>query len=233
MADIIKHVPPLCWRWHVNTLDNPADAASRGMSPRDLRDFTLWWQGHPSLPLPPGNWPIRTDLTPIHDLSEMKTNTLIVSLVTEGLSSFYQSLVHVLSCCRRFIANCRTRREKRLTTSSLHVEEIEETEKHMFRQLQLHHFVSEIQCLQTSKSPPASSVFLDRRPFLDHQGFLRVGCRLRQVDSTFTSHHLVILYQKAHLTKLLVMHLHVTAYHAGPTALMGLLVTNYHLIGAK
>ncbi|XP_011262598.2 uncharacterized protein LOC105255167 [Camponotus floridanus] len=36
--------------------DNPADCASRGLTPRELLDFTLWWQG-PSWLVDEANWP--------------------------------------------------------------------------------------------------------------------------------------------------------------------------------
>ena len=235
VADITDRIPPTCWRY-VSTLDNPTDVASRGMSSKELRNFALWWQGPPWLPLPPEDWPIRTDLTPIRDLPEIKTTAMTMSLGEEDISqrfSSYKNLLRVISWCRRFASNCRAGKEKRLTDPSLCLEEIEDTEKYLFQQLQLYYFGPEIQCLRASKSLPANSAILDRRPVLDQQGLLRVGGRLRQADSTFTSHHPVILHRKAHLVKLLVKQLHVNAHHAGPTALMGILSTDSHLVEAK
>ena len=44
IASITALLPPQCWR-HVPTRDNPADCASRGVSPGELVDFQLWWSG--------------------------------------------------------------------------------------------------------------------------------------------------------------------------------------------
>ena len=41
LASITALVPPNCWR-HVPTGDNPADCASRGVSPGELVDYDLW-----------------------------------------------------------------------------------------------------------------------------------------------------------------------------------------------
>ncbi len=43
------------WR-HVRTEENPADLASKGVSPSDLIHSTLWWNGPPWLQQPPTEW---------------------------------------------------------------------------------------------------------------------------------------------------------------------------------
>ena len=44
VTHILEIVPARLWR-HVSTDDNPADVASRGMSPDVLYNFTLRWKG--------------------------------------------------------------------------------------------------------------------------------------------------------------------------------------------
>ena len=77
VADITDRIPSTRWRY-VSTLDNQADMASRGMSPKELRNFVLWWQGPPCLPLPPEDWPIRTDLTALLFLQEPPESPILV-----------------------------------------------------------------------------------------------------------------------------------------------------------
>ena len=53
---IIDQLPPDCWR-HVASTQNPADCASRGLFPLQLKDHDLWWRGPPWLQLDTSHWP--------------------------------------------------------------------------------------------------------------------------------------------------------------------------------
>ena len=44
IAQVGELIPPTCWR-HVNSNDNPADCASRGIFPAELSQHALWWHG--------------------------------------------------------------------------------------------------------------------------------------------------------------------------------------------
>lgn len=44
VSKILKLTSPKQWR-HVGTHDNPADCATRGLSPIELANFSLWWKG--------------------------------------------------------------------------------------------------------------------------------------------------------------------------------------------
>lgn len=44
VTEIIEILPALCWR-HVRSSDNPADLISRGATPAQLRNNSLWWNG--------------------------------------------------------------------------------------------------------------------------------------------------------------------------------------------
>lgn len=46
VSEIQTIVPEARWR-HVEGSDNPADCASRGMSPSELLQHGLWWEGPP------------------------------------------------------------------------------------------------------------------------------------------------------------------------------------------
>ncbi|XP_032688818.1 uncharacterized protein LOC116852490 [Odontomachus brunneus] len=56
VAAIHDLLPAVHWG-HVPTKENPADCASRGLSPRSLRDHRLWWHGPDWVALPPDQWP--------------------------------------------------------------------------------------------------------------------------------------------------------------------------------
>ncbi|KMQ82601.1 hypothetical protein RF55_22423 [Lasius niger] len=44
VADIQRTLPAARWH-HVPSQDNPADCATRGLSPKELLGHPLWWQG--------------------------------------------------------------------------------------------------------------------------------------------------------------------------------------------
>ena len=71
VAKIQKSVPAENWN-HVPTESNPADCASRGMSPRKLQSHHLWWQGPEWLRMPASAWPQIDIALPEESLKEAK-----------------------------------------------------------------------------------------------------------------------------------------------------------------
>lgn len=64
------------WR-HVNTKDNPADILSRGMTPFEIQNCSLWWNGPQWLFLDT-EWP--QSLQKTQELPEIKKQTLSLQL---------------------------------------------------------------------------------------------------------------------------------------------------------
>lgn len=56
ISHILDQLPPERWR-HVPGVQNPADCASRGLFPLELKDHQLWWIGPQWLRLEPSHWP--------------------------------------------------------------------------------------------------------------------------------------------------------------------------------
>ena len=47
---------------HIDSKDNPADVASRGCIPLELKNHNLWWFEPSWLKLPKSQWPIPTQI---------------------------------------------------------------------------------------------------------------------------------------------------------------------------
>ena len=62
VSEILDITSPSQWR-HVPTASNPADCASRGMSPSELSQHHLWWQGASWLKQDEMEWPTREKIT--------------------------------------------------------------------------------------------------------------------------------------------------------------------------
>ena len=77
----------------------------------------------------------------------------------------------------------------------------------------------------------SSSSIYSLQPILDSERLIRVGGSLSHSDLPYSQQHPIILHRKAHLTNLLVQHLHLLHLHAGPTLLLGTLSHEYYVVG--
>ncbi|XP_011859047.1 PREDICTED: uncharacterized protein LOC105556563 [Vollenhovia emeryi] len=83
VAEIQRLTRDAMWR-HVPGAENPADCASRGISPRELSEHPLWWQGPGFLRGDPTSWPKDPSLPEQSDLPERRTvRCLVVAEVEE------------------------------------------------------------------------------------------------------------------------------------------------------
>lgn len=161
----------------------------------------------------------------------------------DGVSSWYQA-VKVIALCLRLKSKFQRREvkkpEKPVTKSSTEVEksvlkvtlpEFQEAEKTIIRCLQYEHFHAELQILcdlnvtdgetnrvqarkRNQELRKTSSLYkLD--PFVDQDGLIRVGGRIRRADVPIDVKHPVIIPRKGHLTELLIKHHHQKVNHMG------------------
>ena len=68
---------------YVNTNHNPADLVSRGISPEDLLQNKMWWEGPTWLSQSPAWWPRRPDIDRETALPELKPSVSIAAPVEE------------------------------------------------------------------------------------------------------------------------------------------------------
>ena len=89
----------------MNTNHNPADLVSRGISPEDLLQNKMWWEGPTWLSQSPAWWPRRPDIDRETALPELKPSVSIAAPVAEeyGLNfSSYRRLCRVTAWIQRF-----------------------------------------------------------------------------------------------------------------------------------
>ena len=237
----MARIPAQHWR-HVPTATNPADLASRGMSPKELVHSQLWWQGPEWLSQEPGAWPSRTDWRRKNkDLPELRTVVMTIAPHKDEqpdntlihLYSSHTRLLRITTWCMRFSYNLRKPVEERRLSPLLTPQELRQVEVIFIQQSQSRSFPEERDCLQKGKDMPRKSVLLQRRPFLDEDRLLRVGGRLRRIELATDQKHPIILHRKDHLTTLIARQVHLQNMHVGPTGLMGILSITYHIVGAK
>ncbi|KAJ0172581.1 hypothetical protein K1T71_011720 [Dendrolimus kikuchii] len=132
---------------------------------------------------------------------------------------------------RRFIYNCRHKNNK--LSGPLITEECNKALTSLIRFSQLESFKDEIQLLSNGASLCNKSNLLSLNPFLDHDGVLRVGGRMKNSPYNFNKKHPVILCGKNTFTKLLMRFEHNRLYHAGPQLLLASLREHYWPIGGR
>ena len=217
VASIQQMTSATQWRY-VNTKDNPADVASRGCSPSALQHHPLWWKGPLWLQDSPANWPSapKSTCTDLEMKSSRITSLLAESTPTDNdlLNRFssFNRLVRVTAWILRF----KNKSSRKSTLSGgLQPEELRDARSKILRQLQLQDFGEEINTLQRKQPLPRRSLINGLAPFLDDDGLLRIGGRLRHADLHFDAKHPVLLPRHHLLTHALIREIHAKALHGG------------------
>jgi hypothetical protein len=219
VSEIIDSILPSHWR-HVPTNSNPADCASRGMSPTELESYQLWWEGPGWLKLEPSEWPAQRKTQDEEPKEELRILTAIVEMrkpvVPFNRFSDYNKLVRVVAWILRFSNNIKSR--NRATTGTyLTSSELDNAEKHLLLAAQSESFQSEIAAVQSEESVSKSSNLKHLFPFLDADGLLRAKGRIQNSQVTYQQKHPLILKGNHAVTKLLIWMEHIRLLHGGPT----------------
>lgn len=235
VAQIQEVIPSHCWR-HVSSNDNPADCASRGISPSELVNHPLWWHGPSWLQLPSPAWPA-SNFTPIDVLSldEVKSTPLTVLVTAPRLQwdllsrySSWTKLLHVMAYILRFIVNSRRQGHQ---VGPLSVCEVQAAQLHIFKLVQRDSFPNDIFALQNNKI--CSSRLHRLAPFLDQDGLIRVGGRLKHADLAEDVRHPCILPKKHHIVNLFIDFIHLQHLHSGAQLTLSLLAQQVWILSAR
>ncbi|XP_076302047.1 uncharacterized protein LOC143220243 [Lasioglossum baleicum] len=245
VADIQTRLPSASWR-HVPTASNPADCASRGILPSELRDHAIWWHGPPWLGRSPLHWPARRtdyrETDPNHDatVTSERRGGVIHTVVPETKPmelpeqfSSWPKLLRITAYLLRFIKNARTTRSSEKTNlTRLTAVEIREARLHWCRIAQCSAFPTEIQALRQGRALPLKSPLLQLHPFLDEHNIVRLGGRLRHSMLPYDEKHPIIL-PNGRIAELIVDHAHLRALHGGPQLTLRIVRQMFWVIGAR
>lgn len=233
--------------YHVKSCDNPADVASRGISPSKLSSHTLWWSGPQWLKHQQHDWPINQAAALITELETRAATASIFTTVIEpftlidSCSSFIR-LLRVTAYCRRFINNCISKwsskhklsRAAASTATYLTSQEHHDALKVWIKIAQQHAFADEISRLQSGDNEVNSkSLIISVNPFLDSDGILRVGGRIKRAAIHYNQRHPIILPKDHRLSTLLVHHVHTQTLHGNIQLMLNTLRQTYWLIHAR
>lgn len=228
VTQINKKVNSSNW-FHVPGRENPADCASRGLLPSELLNHNLWWHGPQFLlnkkyELPSEN---------IFDTNEeIKISSLLATQIVESvpITKTIHNLKKIFVHVNRFIHNCKQKVNKLPTTQfgETTLEEMQLAEKTIVKIVQNDYFADEINDLKKNKDVKRSSSVIKLCAFLDSDGILRVGGRLKNaVGLSYDEKHPILLPHASHVSKLIIREKHYYTYHAGPKLLEATIRRSY------
>lgn len=241
IANRVTHIhdtfPNLSWHYVASEF-NPADCASRGLTPKQFLDHSMWFFGPPWLSLSQEHWPESRDLCAESDLKnllEEKTVSLVSNVGDTFLDyllnkfSRLSKILRILSYVTRFSNNCRKQGSK--LSGPLVEVELNYSLLLLVKYVQSCHF-SEISD-RISKNQPLEKSLRKLAPFIDDNGIIRVGGRLRNSDLSFDSKFPILLPRNHCLTELIILDAHEKYLHAGFRTLHNLLLQRFWILSAR
>ncbi|XP_070855513.1 uncharacterized protein [Drosophila suzukii] len=218
VAYILDHSDSNQWR-HVPTADNPADSATRGLSPSEISIFDLWWHGPSWLRQHSSEWP-DTEVPNIKfDEQSLEAKSLQIRLHTTQVDinlierlSTYTKLVRVIAYILRFCHNAQSKKTR--SYSQLSPEELDNALRCVVKIVQAETFQSDMHAILAENPLPPKSTLRNLTPFLD-DGILRVRGRLKHSNLSFDRKHPIILPQRHFFTELVIQNSHHATLHGG------------------
>ncbi|XP_076664982.1 uncharacterized protein LOC143367242 [Andrena cerasifolii] len=197
------------WR-HVRTNDNPADLISRGQSPEEFLQPSIWQHGPEWLAKDESHWPI-WELTPNLDPPEQKKS---ICLITTSIDTDFLEKYSSWGKLQRIIARCLRWKCNNNQKGVLTVIELNYAHNVIIKLLQRIHFLEELRCLAKKRNAEIKGKLQRLSPFVDKDGILRVGGRLKHSAMPFSQRHPIIL-PKSYTTTLIIENEHRMQLHAG------------------
>ena len=221
------------WPWkHVTTDVNPADDASRGLSVYDTAKVKRWFSG-PSFLKENDLSELFMEQSELFDVPEDDPEVIIQvkSHAVKVVEKDPRDIVTVLSTrisnwsrmkrtLATVVAFCESSRCRRAWGIPISVEDVLAAENIIIKWVQQNHFAEDLRALKANKILSKSSRLGRLDPFLDTDGILRVGGRLRKTILPKENKHPAIL-PKDNIVTLMIQWYHKEIQHLGRTSTVG------------
>lgn len=236
LKTIQTHTNPNQWH-HISTHENPADCATRGLTPEKLATFELWFHGPSWLTESNCHWP-STTWTHLDSEDNLVNNIPcfhISNNKTLNIISKFSSLVRlrrIIALLLRFIKNCRLSIQNR-QHGHITVEEWNNSLSTLIRMVQLECFPSEISCVSSNRPLSHKNKLIGLAPFIDNDNILRVRGRLQRSNLCYTAKHPAILPSPHHFTTLLIRNCHISTLHGGTQLVLSQIRKQFWILNAR
>jgi hypothetical protein len=202
-----------------------------------LKNCRLWWVGSEWLNQQQEQWlntPLLRHSEILTDQREVtKFKVMIQCSPAEFVTRFstIPRLQRVAAYCLRFYHNAKNPSLRR--TGYLTSTELRDALHACIKIAQQEIYVQEICDLSKKGQVLSKSQLQPLHPFLDKEGYLRVGGRLQQLYLPYDSNHQLILPPAHHITELIIMNEHLRLLRAGPQLLSASLRQQYWVTRIK
>lgn len=234
VSDILTTLESNQWS-HVKSGENPADIASRGMTPSDLQNNILWMNGPSWL----CNNIVHYDKPDVGTNLEERNIKAYCINVNETFQSLCERfsrlkrMIRVIAYCRRFLHFKKSKEPRPQFTYLLTCEELKVALITCIKQCQQQEFAEDILYFNKMKVMPKKSKLYSLTPFVDEDGLLRVRGRIDNSNVSDEVKHPIIIPRSGHFTKLMVADAHEKTLHGGPQMMTSFLRGKYWIIGIK
>ena len=221
-----------------------ADCASRGLTPGELCQHSLWWNGPPWLRVEPIRVPKQPQSVELAALKEIELRPgacLITTAKTEmwleAKYSSYRTLLHVTAWVQLFaqVFLAPVKHHTPVRKLQLSPADITATELFLWKASQSRSYPFELSNLRSIPPQPIlnSSTLLKLHPFWGHNGLLHIGGRLSQSPIADNQRFPIIMSAKDHLTVSMFQYYHVLLGHCGPSLLLSHTGNLMYVSGAR
>lgn len=242
VALIQKTIPDAHWH-HVAGEENPADYASRGLTPQQLAGARLWWEGPAWLKQHSRFWP--STMPALNDSDDLEERKRVVATVTLDPTaqlwdliqrfSTLTRLLRITALCVRAVTRFKLGAQPATVAGPLTPAELEAAKLYWVKATQRAYFAKEIQQLNAANHNglPSSNALCKLTPKIDASGLLRVGGRLQNSLLDPDAKNPLILPRESELTTLIIRHTHQATLHGGTQVTLATIRQTYSIIGGR
>lgn len=181
--------------------------------PSRLINHFLWWKGPDFLMDQSFQIPTSDEIQPDVEIISLNASEIIFENVSilPKISPFYR-LKRILAICLRFVNACR---HKKRVFGPIFTNEMNCAELTILKIIQYESLAKEIKALKSNKHVHRTSRFIKLSPFIETDGLLRVGGRLRNANLPFASKHQILLPKSHFVTELIIIQSHLAHHRVG------------------
>lgn len=225
-------------QWHhVQSKENPADRATRGVSPSELKFDNLWWKGplwlsSEPLLIPEANFVAASD--PEEPKSYLIQDVNGFEQQLDGMISRvskYPIILRIIARIQRYLHNALKSTIPKIC-GSITIDELNNAEGYIIKYVQFQEFRADVDSIRAGKYLNKGKL-AKLYPFLDSRGILRVSGRLTNSPLNYDTQHPIILPSTHVLVEKMLQHFHRKLMHAGLSQMAGYVKQRFHIIRGK
>lgn len=236
---IVEVIPATNWN-HVKSEQNSSDCATRGLTAKQLSEFSLWWEGPEWIRRQQENKKLSKRTYQLPTIETKKMHNVNTALCTVK-NDLVNTLINSCSNLDRVVTTiCWLRRFKLYLCNTLLPCTKYITGKE--RQISLNLIIGAVQALEFGKeinslrridtnSVKSTSKLSSFCPYIDKKdGILKIGGRLNNSSLKLSTKHPAILPSQGRLTELIIQQAHATTLHGGPRLTLSYIRERYWIL---